>query len=80
MYYNSLVNDPDMMIQIELVDVLILNKTMTPWTSIKSSQKPDSKDKVDSDITLTEFSQVMENISQNLNYSYDYAVAVMEYF
>ena len=80
MYYNSLVNDPDMMIQIELVDVLILNKTMTPWTSIKSSQKNDSKDLVDSDITLKEFSYLMESNSQNLNYTYDHAVAVIKYF
>ena len=79
MYYNSLVNDPDMMIQIELVDVLYLNNTMTPWTS-NLDQKSESKPKVNSDITLQQFSQVMENISQNLNYSYDYAVAVMEYF
>ena len=79
MYYNSLVNDPDLMIQLELVDVLFLNDTMTPWTS-NLGPISGSKEHVDSDITLQEFSQVMENISSNLNYTYDYAVAVMEYF
>ena len=79
MYYNSLVNDPDMMIQVELVDVLYLNDTMTPWKS-NLDQNSESKLNVSSDITLEQFSQVMENISQKDNYTYDYAVAVMKYF
>ena len=79
MYYNSLVNDTDIMIQLELVDVLFLNDTVTPWTS-NLDQNSTSKPNVSSDFTLNEFSKVMEKISQNLNYSYDYAVAVMKYF
>ena len=78
MYYNSLVNDTDIMIQLELVDVLFLNDTVTPWTS-NLDQNSTSKPNVSSDITQI-FSQVNEKISQNLKYSYDYAVAVMKYF
>jgi len=72
MYHNSLATDPDIMIQLSLVDVLILeDPTNTPWTSSISQGS-----KIYDDVATTAFAQAMENMS--LNYTFDYAVAVMK--
>ena len=72
MYHNSLATDPDIMIQLSLVDVLILeDPKKTPWTSSFSQGS-----KIYDDVATIAFSQAMENIS--LNYTFDYAVAVMK--
>ena len=57
------------MIQLSLVDVLILEDT--PWTSSISQGS-----KIYDDDTVTAFAQAMEIMS--LNYTFDYAVAVMK--
>ncbi len=65
-------DDPDIMIQIALVDVLILDDPKeTPW--IPSSGV---KSKVDGGETLEKFAQAMEK--KTFSYNYDHAVAVME--
>ena len=65
------------MIQLALVDVLILEDTRkTPWASLQSSSSQGSKNKIYDDITVTAFAQAMEIMS--LNYTFDYAVAVMK--
>ena len=77
MYHDSLVNDPDIMIQISLVDVMILeDPTKTPWTSSQSLNSQGSRKKIYIDVAKTAFAQAMENMS--LNYTFDYAVAVMK--
>ena len=83
MYHNSLANDPDIMIQLALVDVLIMeNQTMTPWTSSNTQSKKGMDPEcvtlckqVNASDTVNTFAQTMEKMK--LNYSFDYAVAVM---
>ena len=65
-------DDPDIMIQISLVDVLILDDlNETPWipsSGVKSS--------LDGNVTLHKFGQAMEK--RTFSYNYDHAVAVMK--
>ena len=66
-----------MMIQLSLVDVLILeDPTKTPWTSSQSLNSQGSVNQINGDVALLAFAQAMEIMS--LNYTFDYAVAVMK--
>ena len=65
------------MIQLSLVDVLILeDPSKTPWTSSLSSNSQGSRNKIYDDVATTAFAQAMNKMS--LNYTFDYAVAVMK--
>ena len=82
MYYNSLNLDPDLMIQSILIDVLIISDpSKTPWTNTSlvgdpQNQNFSGKPPIFAAKSAEAFANAMQNM--DLNYTYDYAVAIVK--
>ena len=82
-FYNSLINDPDLMLTVSLANVLIFNDdSLTPWTNTTLCGIPGvykyktNPPTISAPCSVKEFANAINNL--HLNFSFDYATAVMK--
>ena len=82
-FYNSLINDPDLMLTVSLANVLIFNDdSLTPWTNTTLCGIPGVYQyktyppTISALCSVNEFANAINNL--HLNFSFDYASAVMK--
>jgi hypothetical protein len=86
-YQNSFANDPDLMINVNLANVLIFNDdSLTPWTNISLvgvpgityyKNDPENGYAISANASLSQFANAINNME--FDFTFDWAVAIMKY-